>query len=340
MSMLETAITAKALMAEGRGILAMDESVGTCNRRFEALGIPSTFEMRRDYRELLLGTPGLGAFISGAIVCDETFMQSRADGAPLRDLAAQGGILLGVKVDAGAVPMALHPGERVTEGLDGLRQRLDLYYSQGARFAKWRAVLRVDATTPSRGCLAANAMGLALYAGLCQEAGLLPIVEAEVLMDGSHDLRRCYWVTEMVLHTVFDALYAQRIDLGGMLLKPNMVLPGADSTQQPGAREVAEATLQCLLATVPAAVPGIAFLSGGQSPDLATERLKAIHDSHGGKAPWRLTFSFSRALQVPVLALWGGKTAQATQAQAVLLERAAANGAASMGRDPSLAQRL
>jgi fructose-bisphosphate aldolase class I len=318
-------------MADGHGILAMDESAGTCNRRFEALGIPPTYEMRRDYRELLLTTPGLGASISGAILCDETLMQSRADGSPMSDLATKGGILLGIKVDTGAKPMALHPGEAVTEGLDGLRQRLELYRSKGARFAKWRAVLSVDAVTPSRGCMAANALGLARYAGLCQEAGLLPMVEPEVLMDGGHSLQRCRWVTEMALHEVFSALYAQRVDLRAMLLKPNMVLPGAASAEQEGLQEVAEATLQCLLASVPAAVPGIAFLSGGQSPQLATARLKAINGHHQTKPPWRLTFSFSRALQEPVLALWGGKQASAGLAQVALLERAAANAAASMG---------
>jgi fructose-bisphosphate aldolase class I len=247
----------------------------------------------------------------------------------MRELASKNGILVGIKVDTGAQPMALHPGETVTEGLDGLRRRLDLYYEKGARFAKWRAVLRVDAATPSRGCMAANALGLARYAGLCQEAGLLPIVEAEVLMDGGHDLRRCYWVTEMALHAVFAALYAQRVDLGAMLLKPNMVLPGATSNEQVGVQEVAEATVQCLLASVPAVVPGIAFLSGGQTPELATSRLKAMNGRHEGELPWRLSFSFSRALQEPVLARWKGKQEGAVQAQAILLERAAANGAAS-----------
>ena len=319
-------------MAEGHGILAMDESVGTCNRRFEALGIPPTFVMRRDYRELLLTAPGLGAFISGVILCDETFTQSRADGGSMLELAVKEGILLGIKVDTGAMPMALHPDETVTEGLDGLRQRLDLYYSKGARFAKWRAVLRVDGGTPSRGCLAANALGLARYAGLCQEAGLLPVVEAEVLMEGSHDLRRCYWVTEMALHAVFDALYAQRVDLEGILLKPNMVCPGAASTEQVGVQEVAEATVQCLLASVPAAVPGIAFLSGGQTPELATNRLAAMNRSFRGRLPWRLTFSFSRALQEPALALWKGDPAHAAGAQRALLDRAAANSAASLGK--------
>lgn len=328
----ETASTAKALMAEGRGILAMDESVATCNGRFDAAGIPTSFEMRRDYRELLLMTPGLEASVSGVILCDETFMQSRNDGGLIRELAAKKGILFGIKVDAGAVPMALHPGETVTEGLDGLRVRLARYHLEGARFAKWRAVLHVDASTPSRGCLAANALGLARYAGLCQEAGLMPIVEMEVSMKGDHDLMRCYWATEMALHAVFDALYAQRVDLEGMVLKPNMILPGAGSSQQVGLQEVAEATLKCLLASVPAAVPGIAFLSGGQSPDLATARLKAIHQSHEGKLPWRLSFSFSRALQEPVLAAWKGAAANIEKAQAILFERAAANAAASVGR--------
>jgi fructose-bisphosphate aldolase class I len=228
--------------------------------------------------------------------------------------------------------MALHAGETVTEGLDGLRQRLDLYYKNGARFAKWRAVVRVAATTPSRGCLAANAMGLARYAALCQEAGLLPIVEAEVLMTGGHDLQRCYYVTEMALHSVFAALYAQRVDLGAVVLKPNMVLPGSESPQQAGVQETADATLECLLATVPAAVPAIAFLSGGQSPELATARLKAMNAGPAKRRPWRLSFSFARALQEPVLARWDGKRERIADAQAILLERAAANGAASTGR--------
>jgi len=329
--MQELVVTAKALMAEGRGILAMDESLPTCNRRFEALGIPQTPEKRRDYRELLLSCDGLGRYISGAIFFDETFRQARADGGSMLELAARSGIIPGIKVDIGAAPMALHPGETVTEGLDGLRQRLAFYYSKGARFAKWRAVIALDAQKPSRGCLAANAMGLARYAGLCQEAGLLPIVEAEVLMEGGHDMRRCFWITEKTLHAVFDALYAQRVNLGGLLLKPNMVLAGKDCPEQNSAQEVADATVQCLLGCVPASVPGIAFLSGGQRPELATARLKAMNLSYKGKLPWRLTFSYSRALQENALALWRGSPENRGMAQQALMEQAAANSAASLG---------
>jgi fructose-bisphosphate aldolase class I len=333
MSMQELRDTAEALMGEGRGILAMDESLPTCNRRFEALGIPQTPEKRRDYRELLLGCPGLGRHISGAILFDETFNQTRADGGSMLELAAREGIIPGIKVDTGATAMALHPGEKVTEGLDGLRQRLASYYSKGARFAKWRAVIGIDAQKkPSRGCIEANALALARYAGLCQEAGLLPIVEAEVLMDGDHDLKRCFWVTEMALHAVFDALYAQRVDLSCMLLKPNMVLPGGACADQGDLRQVADATVQCLLGVVPASVPGIAFLSGGQPYALATARLNAMKLGYKGRLPWRLTFSFSRALQEPVLALWKGESGNKAPAQAALMDRAAANGAASLGQ--------
>lgn len=331
--------TAEALLGEGRGILAMDESLPTCNRRFEALGIPRTPEKRRDYRELLLSSPGLERYISGIIFFDETFHQATAGGGSMVELATRGGLIPGIKVDTGAVPMALHPGEKVTEGLDGLAQRLDLYRAKGARFAKWRAVIAIDGSNPSRGCLAANAMGLARYAGLCQEAGLLPMIEPEVLMDGVHGLRRCFQVTEMVLHTVFDALYAQRVDFSGMLLKPNMVLPGNGCTDDDSVQEVADATVQCLLGTVPATVPGIAFLSGGQPFGSATERLLAMNRSYRGKLPWRLTFSYSRALQEPVLALWKGEPGRKAQAQRALLERAAANSAASLGEDSLLAAR-
>jgi fructose-bisphosphate aldolase class I len=331
MSMRELSATAKALMAEGRGILAMDESLPTCNRRFEALGIPQTPEQRRDYRELLLRTAGLGRYVSGVILFDETFRQARADGGSMLELATRHGIIPGIKVDTGAVAMALHAGEKVTEGLDGLRERLAFYYSKGARFAKWRAVISIGGQRPSRGCLVANAFGLARYAGLCQEAGLLPIVEMEVLMEGDHDLRRCFWVTEKALHALFEALYAQRVDLEGVLLKPNMVLPGTGCPVQEGVQEVADATVHCMLGAVPASVPGIAFLSGGQPYEQATARLKAMNLGHEGRLPWRLTFSFSRALQEPVLALWRGDPQNTAQAQQALLERAAANSAASLG---------
>ena len=331
MSIHERAATAQALMAEGRGLLAMDESLPTCDQRFEALGIAQTPEKRRDYRELLLSTPGLGRYISGVILFDETFRQARADGGSMLELATRNGIIPGIKVDTGAKPMALHPGERVTEGLDGLRERLAFYYSKGARFAKWRCAIAISAQAPSRGCLTANAMGLARYAALCQEAGLVPIVEPEVLMDGDHDLRRCFWVTGRALHAVFEALYAQRVDLASIILKPNMVLPGKACPEQDGVQAVADATVQCLLGAVPASVPGVAFLSGGQPFELATQRLKAMNQAYQDKLPWRLTFSYSRALQEPVLALWHGDNGNKAQAQQALLERAAANSAASLG---------
>jgi fructose-bisphosphate aldolase class I len=332
MSVQELSATARALLAEGRGILAMDESIPTCNRRFEALGIPQTPEKRRDYRQMLLSTDGLGRYISGAILFDETFRQARSDGGSMLELAARNGIIPGIKVDCGAVAMALHPGEKVTEGLDGLRERLAFYYSKGARFSKWRAVIDIDELSPSRGCLSANSLSLARYAGLSQEAGLLPIVEMDVLMQGDHGLERCFWVTEKALHTLFGALYAQRVELEGILLKVNMVLPGKGSPEQKGVDEVADATVRCLLGTVPALVPGVAFLSGGQPCEHATARLRAMNVRHKGKLPWRLTFSFSRALQEPVLALWLGEAYHQAQAQQALLHRAAANSAASLGK--------
>jgi fructose-bisphosphate aldolase class I len=322
---------AKALMAEGRGILAMDEGIPTCNGRFAALGIPQTAEKRRDYREMLLCAEGLGRTISGIILSDETFRQARAEGGSMLELVTHNGILAGIKVDAGLSPMALHPGETVTEGLDGLRERLAFYASKGARFAKWRAAVAIDAKNPSRGCLSANCLGLARYAGLCQEAGLLPIVEMDVLMEGTHDLMGCYWATESALHALFGALFAQRVECEGLLLKTNMVLPALSCQEQVGPAEVAEATLRCLLGSVPASVAGIVFLSGGQPYALATERLKAINSSCKATLPWRLSFSFSRAMLDPVLALWKGESRNRTQAQQALLERAAANSAASLG---------
>lgn len=328
--------TAQALMAPGKGLLAMDESVATCNRRLAEAGIAQTAENRQRYRELLVTTPGLSEAISGAILFDETLRQSTAGGVPFVEILQAAGVLVGIKVDAGAKPLAGHPGEQVTEGLDGLRDRLADYAARGARFAKWRAVLTIADGLPSRACMQANAHALARYAALCQEAHIVPIVEPEVLMDGAHTLARCGEVTREVLHQVFEQLHGQGVVLEGMLLKPNMVLPGTASAEAPSVDEVAEATLRCLQRSVPAAVAGIAFLSGGQASVLATERLNAMH-LHGvperavGSLPWPLTFSFGRALQHQALGVWAGNDANRVAAQQALQQRARCNGAAARG---------
>jgi len=322
---------ASALVAGDKGLLAMDESNPTCNKRFAKLGIPQTVEARRAYRELIVTTPGLGESISGAILCDETIRQHKKEGAPFVKVITDAGIIPGIKVDAGAKEMAGHPGEKITEGLDGLRDRLAEYSQMGARFAKWRAVLAVGDCLPSRGCIEANAQALARYAALCQEAGLVPVVEPEVLMDGDHTLERCGEVTEEVLRKVFDQLYTQRVILEGMILKPNMVLPGLTCPQQAAVDEVADATVQCLLRTVPAAVPGIAFLSGGQASELASARLNAMNVRFNPRAPWALAFSFARAIQQPALEIWSGQDANVKAAQEALLHRARCNRAARRG---------
>ncbi len=323
--------TARMMMQAGKGILAMDESNPTANRRFAKLGIPQTVDARRAWRELILTTPGLGEYISSAILYDETIRQTASDGRPFLVLLAKAGIIPGIKVDAGTKDLAAHPGEKVTEGLDRLRERLTEYRQMGARFAKWRAVIAIGEGIPSPGCLLANAHALARYAGLCQEVGLVPIVEPEVLMDGGHTLERCAEVTEATLHVVFDQLHAQRILLEGIILKPNMVLSGADCPVQAGVEEVADTTVKVLLRTVPAAVPGIAFLSGGQSAEMASVRLNAMNVRWRDKAPWALTFSFSRAIQQPAMDVWKGDARQASAAQAVLKQRARANGMARGG---------
>ena len=320
--------TAQALMAPGHGLLAMDESTGTCNARFAAAGIPQTVEARRAYRELLVTTPGLGeAGISGAILFDETIRQHTAAGVSFVEILQQAGIIPGIKVDLGAHELAGWPGEKVTDGLDGLRSRLAEYVALGARFAKWRAVLAIGHDRPSRPCIVANAHALARYAALCQEAGLVPIVEPEVLLTGPHALAQCAAVTEDVLHEVFNQLRTQGVALEGLLLKPGMVLAGADCPKQPTTAHVADATLACLLRTVPAAVPGVAFLSGGQSPEEATRHLAAMHE-RGGQLPWALTFSFGRALQQPALEIWRGQAAHVAAAQQALLEQVRRNAAA------------
>jgi fructose-bisphosphate aldolase class I len=323
--------TAKALVAGDKGLLAMDESIPTCNKRFGRLGIPQTEEARRAYRELIATTPGLSECISGAILCDETIRQEKMDGTPFAKAIADDGMIPGIKVDAGANDMAGHPGEKITEGLDGLRDRLAEYSQMGARFAKWRAVITVGDGIPSRGCFEANAHALARYAALCQESGLVPIVEPEVLMDGEHTLARCCEVTEEVLRTVFNRLYEQRVMLEGMILKPNMVLPGLASPKQETVDEVADATVRCLLQAVPGAVPGIAFLSGGQSSELASARLNAMNVRFKSRLPWALAFSYARAIQQPALEIWRGEQGRALAAQEALYHRAWCNRAARRG---------
>jgi fructose-bisphosphate aldolase class I len=323
--------TAKMLVANDKGLLAMDESNPTCNKRFAALGIPQTEEARRAYRELIVTTKGLGESISGAILYDETIRQIKKDGTPFVKLIADAGIIPGIKVDKGAKEMAGHPGEKITEGLDGLRDRLAEYFGMGVRFAKWRAVIAIGEGIPSRGCIEANAQALARYAALCQEAGIVPVVEPEVLMDGNHALERCGEVTEEVLHSVFNHLYTQGVLLEGMLLKPNMVLPGLTCSKQETVEETAEATVKCLLRTVPAAVPGIMFLSGGQSGKLASARLNAMNAGFQPQLPWALSFSFARAIQQPALEIWRGEEKRVLAAQQALYHRAICNRAARHG---------
>ena len=331
--------TAQALLANDKGLLAMDESSPTCNKRFAKLDIPQTEEARRAWRELIVSAPGLNESISGAILFDETLHQKTSTGAPFPMALSEAGILPGIKVDTGAHPLAGHPGEHITEGLDGLRERLVDYARQGARFAKWRAVIAlstVNAELPSRACIVANAHALALYAALCQQAGLVPVVEPEVLMDGEHSAARCETVTEEVLHAVFQQMDAQGVLLEGMLLKPNMVLPGLQSLQQQSVDETADATVLCLLRTVPAAVPGVVFLSGGQPSALATARLNAMNARHRSRSPWALSFSFARAIQQPALEIWRGAANKVGEAQQALLHRARCNRAARRGEYDAL----
>ena len=323
--------TARQLVKDDKGLLAMDESNPTCNKRFAALGIPQTVEARRAWRELIVTTPALADSISGAILYDETIHQSCSDGTPFVKVLADAGIVIGIKVDTGAKPLAGHPGELVTEGLDGLRERLTNYFAIGARFAKWRAVITIDAGLPSAACISVNAHALARYAALCQEAGLVPVVEPEVLMTGDHTLQRCADVTAQVLHEVFEQLHVQRVLLEGLLLKPNMVLPGLACAHQDSVAKVADATVTVLLRAVPAAVPGITFLSGGQSAELASARLNAMNLRFKSRLPWALAFSFARAIEQPALAVWRGEPGNVAQAQRVLQHRAACNRAARQG---------
>jgi fructose-bisphosphate aldolase, class I len=323
--------TARTLVADSKGLLAMDESTPTCNKRFAGLGIPQTETARNAWRELLVTTPGLGACISGVILYDETIRRQMQGGSSFAKAIADAGMIPGIKVDTGAKDMAGHPGEKITEGLDGLRDRLKEYVHLGARFAKWRAVITVGDGIPSRGCIEANAQALARYAALCQEAGLVPIVEPEVLMDGGHTINRCAEVTEEVLRTVFLQLYTHRVLLEGMILKPNMVLPGLTCPRQNTADEVADATVRCLRRAVPAAVGGIVFLSGGQAAEPASACLNAMHVGFTSRLPWALSFSFARAIQQPAMEIWRGEEANVPAAQRALYHRALCNRAACRG---------
>ena len=322
--------TALQLVAPGKGILAADESFGTIEKRFNAVGIESTEESRRDYREMLFTTPDVGEFLSGVILFDETIRQESSNGTPLPEILKSQGIIPGIKVDKGAKDMALFPGEKVTEGLDGLRERLEEYRGLGARFAKWRAVITIDEGIPTRMCIDANAHALARYAALCQEQDLVPIVEPEVLIDGDHSIERCYEVTQQTLHSTFDQLHEHRVEFSGMLLKPNMVISGKEAPQQAGVEEVARATVECLLRTVPAAVPGIVFLSGGQSDKQATAHLNAMNAVYEN-LPWELSFSYARALQDLPMKTWKGDPSNVEEAQRTFYHRAKMNSAARSG---------
>jgi fructose-bisphosphate aldolase, class I len=327
MNELET--TASALVAEGKGILAADESDGTIKKRFDSIGVESTDATRRAYRELLFTTEGAEEFISGVILYDETIRQSSADGTPFPKLLASKGIIPGIKVDNGAKPLALAEGETITEGLDGLRDRLDEYRGLGARFAKWRATYSIEADKPSEYCVWTNAHALARYAALCEQARLVPIVEPEVLMDGTHTLEESAKATGRVLQAVYVELHDQRVDFRGTLLKPNMVLSGYEATNRAGVDEVADATLDVLYRHVPAAVPGIVFLSGGQTDEDATAHLNAMNKR--GPHPWQLSFSYGRALQAPALKAWVGKPENVEAAQRAYYHRAKLNSAARTG---------
>ena len=329
MDLAELNRVANAMVAPGRGVLAADESAGTVRKRFEVIGVECTEDNRRDYRELLFRSKGM-ANISGVILFDETIRQNAKDGTPLARIIEQSGSMPGIKVDKGVTPLPFHPGEVVTEGLDGLRSRLVEYRELGAKFCKWRAVLDIGRVIPSYYCIRANAAALARYAALCQDETLVPIVEPEVLMDGDHDIDRCYEVTEKALKTLFQELYLARVKLEGIVLKPNMVVPGKKSPNQASVAEVAEKTLRVLKECVPAAVPGIAFLSGGQSDLDATARLDAMNRLDGG--PWNITFSYSRALQAAPQKAWSGKAENVGAAQAAFAHRAAMNGLASIGK--------
>ena len=320
--------TARAIVADHRGILAADESTGTIKKRLDSIGVESTEENRRFYRQLLFATPGMEDSIGGVIMYDETIRQAADDGTPFAELLASKGVIPGIKVDTGAHDLAGFPGEKVTEGLDGLRGRLEEYRELGARFAKWRAVITIGDGIPTGACIHANAHALARYARLCQEAGIVPIVEPEVLMDADNTIERCYDVTARTLHTMFGELARQKVDLRGTLLKPNMVIAGKQCPEQASAQQIAEETVRCFLSHVPAAIPGIVFLSGGQSEVEATENLNAINRVGG---PWPLSFSYGRALQQSALKAWAGVSENAGAAQAAFAHRARMNALAVAG---------
>ena len=331
MSIEQLAETARAMVAPGKGIIAIDESSSTCAKRFAGVGIENTEENRRAYRELLLTAPNANQYLSGAILFDETIRQSTKSGVPFAKYMADNGMIPGIKVDKGTHALAGFPGELVTEGLDGLRDRLKEYYKLGARFAKWRAVITIGEDIPSGTCIEANSHALARYAALCQEQGLVPMVEPEVLMDGDHDIETCYEVTEVVLRSLFDALYNQSVMLEGTILKASMVIPGKGCDEQASVEEVAESTLMCLKSAVPAILPGIVFLSGGQDDESATAHLDAMNRM--GPNPWPLTFSYGRAMQQAALKLWAqDMTGNWDKAQATVFERAKANGLAALGQ--------
>jgi len=322
--------TAAAMVAKGRGVLAADESSGTCETRFKSVGVPCTEESRRTYRGLLFTTPGVEQFVSGVILYDETIRQQTNDGVLFPDYMAKKGILPGIKVDAGAKNLALCPGEKVTEGLDGLRERLAVYFKQGARFAKWRAVITIGEAIPSHTCLYANAHALARYAALCQEASIVPMIEPEVLLDGSHSIERCEEVTEATLRATYGAIAAHNVSVEHLILKTSMVVSGKANARQAGVDEVAERTLRVLKRTVPASQPGIVFLSGGQSDVSATAHLNAMSATRG--LPWPLTFSYSRALQNPALNAWKGQAGNIGAAQKAFHHRAHMNSLAAQGK--------
>ena len=327
---MELEKTAQALVAPGKGLLAIDESFPSIKKRFDSIGIESTEETRRAYRDLLITTPGIGEHISGMILFDETIRQATAAGVPFPRVLQDAGIIPGIKVDQGAKDMALHPGEKITEGLDGLSKRLVEYREFGARFAKWRAVITIGDGIPTPGCIEANAQALARYAALCQEGGLVPIVEPEVLMDADNTIERCYEVTEATLRRVFAAIYEQRVVVERLILKTNMVIAGKQCPVQNSVEEVAEQTVRCLRNSVPAAVAGIVFLSGGQKAEPATAHLNAMNQM--GNLPWPLSFSYGRALQDPALKTWAGKASNVATAQKALYHRAKCNGLASLGQ--------
>lgn len=333
MNVSEIETTARAMVARGKGLLAIDESLGTIKKRFDKIGVESTEETRRAYRELLITAPGIGAYVSGMILFDETLRQRTAGGKRFVEVLQEAGIIPGIKVDAGAKDLAGHPGEKVTEGLDGLRERLAEYRDLGARFAKWRSVISIGEGLPTRACISANAHGQARYAALCQEQGLVPVVEPEVLMDWENDIDRCYEVSEATLRAVFAELYEQGVVLEGMVLKTNMVISGKRCRRQADVEEVAAKTIRCLKQAVPAAVTGIVFLSGGQSAEAATAHLDAMNRmAQPGELPWPLSFSYGRALQDPALRLWNGQAANVVAAQRALVHRAKLNGLATLGQ--------